>query len=224
MRRDRTLVDCGTLPEVTAPDLGVGLGGALAGLALVGGAGALPAGAQASLRTLIPPLALVLLLASPRLIRRALRACRPAGSSQAEPSGWQAAHFALCWPLALLLVLVGLACALRDVLGPRSRRAGVPGLLFGGGLAVGAWALGMLGAALWWATLAGGGQEPRSPAVARRPRSRVARHGTPCSICGDELATSVVACRRCELPSHQDCWDFVGGCGTYGCAEAARPS
>jgi len=38
-----------------------------------------------------------------------------------------------------------------------------------------------------------------------------------CGVCGDSLAQSVVVCRRCNTPHHRDCWDYGGGCATYGC-------
>lgn len=38
-----------------------------------------------------------------------------------------------------------------------------------------------------------------------------------CSICGDAFQTDVVTCSRCKTPHHRDCWDYGGGCSTYGC-------
>ena len=38
-----------------------------------------------------------------------------------------------------------------------------------------------------------------------------------CSICGDAFETDVVTCSRCKTPHHRDCWDYGGGCSTYGC-------
>lgn len=40
-----------------------------------------------------------------------------------------------------------------------------------------------------------------------------------CRICGEEMQTEVVICRRCQTPHHRDCWEYAGGCATYGCRE-----
>lgn len=46
-----------------------------------------------------------------------------------------------------------------------------------------------------------------------------------CGVCGDNLASEVVVCRRCNTPQHRECWDYGGGCATYGCGsrECFRP-
>jgi hypothetical protein len=46
-----------------------------------------------------------------------------------------------------------------------------------------------------------------------------------CGVCGDALATELVVCRRCNTPHHRECWQFTGGCATYGCGgrECAVP-
>jgi hypothetical protein len=38
-----------------------------------------------------------------------------------------------------------------------------------------------------------------------------------CGVCGDNLASEVVVCRRCNTPHHRECWEYGGGCATYGC-------
>jgi hypothetical protein len=38
-----------------------------------------------------------------------------------------------------------------------------------------------------------------------------------CGVCGDALAGEIVMCRRCHTPHHQECWQYTGGCATYGC-------
>jgi hypothetical protein len=38
-----------------------------------------------------------------------------------------------------------------------------------------------------------------------------------CSICGDKLGLEMVFCSRCQTPHHRECWDYGGGCSTYGC-------
>jgi hypothetical protein len=38
-----------------------------------------------------------------------------------------------------------------------------------------------------------------------------------CGVCGENLASEIVVCRRCNTPHHRDCWDYGGSCATYGC-------
>jgi len=40
-----------------------------------------------------------------------------------------------------------------------------------------------------------------------------------CIVCGEPLGDDVVSCRSCRTPHHLDCWQYFGGCGTYGCGE-----
>lgn len=40
-----------------------------------------------------------------------------------------------------------------------------------------------------------------------------------CLVCGEGLVIDLVYCRRCKTPHHRDCWDYSGGCSTYGCRE-----
>jgi hypothetical protein len=40
-----------------------------------------------------------------------------------------------------------------------------------------------------------------------------------CRVCGEELHNEIVICRRCQTPHHRDCWEYAGGCATYGCRE-----
>jgi len=46
--------------------------------------------------------------------------------------------------------------------------------------------------------------------------------GTVCPICQTAIAAAeaVVACPDCDQTHHRDCWEEIGGCGTYGCAQA----
>ncbi len=41
-----------------------------------------------------------------------------------------------------------------------------------------------------------------------------------CRICGDAMLRDIVLCRRCKTPHHRDCWEYAGGCSTYGCKES----
>jgi len=38
-----------------------------------------------------------------------------------------------------------------------------------------------------------------------------------CGVCGDRLGGEIVACSRCNTPHHRECWQYGGGCSTYGC-------
>ncbi len=40
-----------------------------------------------------------------------------------------------------------------------------------------------------------------------------------CLVCGEGLMTDLVYCRRCKTPHHRECWEYSGGCSTYGCRE-----
>lgn len=40
-----------------------------------------------------------------------------------------------------------------------------------------------------------------------------------CRVCGEALRGDVVCCLRCDSPHHRECWDYCGGCSTYGCGE-----
>lgn len=38
-----------------------------------------------------------------------------------------------------------------------------------------------------------------------------------CQVCGEALEAPMVWCARCDTPHHRDCWEWNGGCSTYGC-------
>ena len=38
-----------------------------------------------------------------------------------------------------------------------------------------------------------------------------------CQVCGGDLEGKLVWCSHCSTPHHADCWEFAGGCSTYGC-------
>ncbi len=40
-----------------------------------------------------------------------------------------------------------------------------------------------------------------------------------CQICGDDITTDMIFCRRCKTPHHMDCWQYYGCCAVYGCQE-----
>lgn len=40
-----------------------------------------------------------------------------------------------------------------------------------------------------------------------------------CQVCGEDITTDMVFCRRCKTPHHQECWEYFGSCSTYGCKE-----
>lgn len=41
-----------------------------------------------------------------------------------------------------------------------------------------------------------------------------------CQICGDDIVTDMVFCRRCKTPHHLECWQYYGACSMYGCQES----
>ena len=38
-----------------------------------------------------------------------------------------------------------------------------------------------------------------------------------CQICGYPMNDEAVVCQTCETPHHKECWEYIGGCSTYGC-------
>ena len=38
-----------------------------------------------------------------------------------------------------------------------------------------------------------------------------------CPICTTVLREPLVRCGRCQSPHHQECWEYLGRCATYGC-------
>lgn len=41
---------------------------------------------------------------------------------------------------------------------------------------------------------------------------------TICTVCGCKiLEGATVSCPRCDIPHHEDCWNYNGGCGVYAC-------
>lgn len=49
-------------------------------------------------------------------------------------------------------------------------------------------------------------------------------HGV-CQICGNELVEGqdLKPCPSCDTLHHSDCWDFAGGCSTFGCVSSPDP-
>ena len=45
-----------------------------------------------------------------------------------------------------------------------------------------------------------------------------------CPICSSPLRNPIVRCKRCSSPHHQDCWEYLGRCATYGCDPKGRRS
>jgi len=44
-------------------------------------------------------------------------------------------------------------------------------------------------------------------------------HEANCQVCGENITTDMVFCRRCKTPHHSDCWQYFGECSVYGCGE-----
>ncbi len=53
-------------------------------------------------------------------------------------------------------------------------------------------------------------------------RLKPGKDGAMCPICQTQISADeyCVQCPSCEQIHHRDCWTEVGGCATYGCAEA----
>ena len=79
---------------------------------------------------------------------------------------------------------------------------------------------------------------PPAPRVAPRPRVAVTEStpaaqyvgpgylacvakGSRCLVCESSLELDAVACPACATLHHQDCWNYVGGCSTYGCRRSS---
>jgi len=44
-----------------------------------------------------------------------------------------------------------------------------------------------------------------------------------CRVCSHGVsASSAVGCSKCGCPAHLDCWEFIGGCSTFGCGGTER--
>lgn len=41
-----------------------------------------------------------------------------------------------------------------------------------------------------------------------------------CQVCGTGQPGPVKVCSRCDTIHHADCWDYLGGCSTYGCGHS----
>ncbi len=61
-----------------------------------------------------------------------------------------------------------------------------------------------------------------APASAQAIRFVEAPDASPaigaCQVCGDPVETDRVLCKRCRTPHHRECWEYLGGCSTFGCA------
>ena len=40
-----------------------------------------------------------------------------------------------------------------------------------------------------------------------------------CMVCGEVVSDRKVYCRSCDTPHHQECWEYLGQCSTYGCGQ-----
>lgn len=43
-----------------------------------------------------------------------------------------------------------------------------------------------------------------------------------CPVCGDDQGPLDRRCRSCEAAHHPECWDYLGGCGRFGCPSGPR--
>tara|TARA_B100002052_G_scaffold286425_1_gene300298 strand:+ start:551 stop:1393 length:843 start_codon:yes stop_codon:yes gene_type:complete len=40
-----------------------------------------------------------------------------------------------------------------------------------------------------------------------------------CQVCGEDILSDMVFCRRCKTPHHIECWHYNGSCSIFGCQE-----
>lgn len=69
----------------------------------------------------------------------------------------------------------------------------------------------------------------RTPGAARVPESAPRQvtflephPSARCPVCRDGIQGQVRMCPRCRVLSHDDCWEFQGGCAIFGCCERAQ--
>ena len=43
-----------------------------------------------------------------------------------------------------------------------------------------------------------------------------------CPHCHATVSGESVTCPECGTPHHQDCWEYYGGCGVYGCPQGPQ--
>lgn len=63
---------------------------------------------------------------------------------------------------------------------------------------------------------------PAADAVVVSARPLEVGTGTVCPICQTAIgaAEPATTCLDCDQTHHRECWEEIGGCGTYGCAQA----
>jgi len=59
----------------------------------------------------------------------------------------------------------------------------------------------------------------RAGAVGRMETPELRLTEAECQVCNSPLAEGVVSCARCRTPHHEQCWQYMGQCSTYGCRE-----
>jgi hypothetical protein len=67
-------------------------------------------------------------------------------------------------------------------------------------------------------------QEKQAPEV--QPAEPDSLVGRLCSVCQTSIAAgeAAILCPSCRSPYHQECWQEVGGCATYGCEQMPEQS
>jgi hypothetical protein len=74
------------------------------------------------------------------------------------------------------------------------------------------------GVTVWNLGLALGVEGIVSQLVGIRPEVQAATLGAArCPVCSHAVRGRTVVCRKCDIPTHEDCWKFQGGCGIFGC-------
>jgi hypothetical protein len=62
---------------------------------------------------------------------------------------------------------------------------------------------------------------PTNPAGAAPPAPpRAGAPASVCPVCRTACDFDAINCSNCLAPHHRECWDYNGGCGTYGCPSA----
>lgn len=100
------------------------------------------------------------------------------------------------------------------------------GVMFGFGVA--ALQFGIVAVTAYWSLvpLRGPLAVPPAPALPRTgPRQITYKDPHPsarCPVCRTAIQGQVRVCPRCRVLSHEDCWEFQGGCAIFGCCEKTR--
>ncbi|MBI4860324.1 MAG: hypothetical protein HY815_08690 [Candidatus Riflebacteria bacterium] len=74
----------------------------------------------------------------------------------------------------------------------------------------------------WLGSAFGGespGQQLPTPSISILPARS---SGSRCPVCAQPVHGRVRICSCCSVPTHPECWDYLGGCGIFACAAAPQ--